>query len=606
MTRRLFATALATSTLVLLAVASPAVSLRPYMPQPVEFELAVDAGSIGAVRSAGAHGHDALVSRPLRAPRRFNLVGLRWQGATAEGLELELRVRREGGEWSAWLPLDADGDDGPDPGRGESVGTGVSSPLWAGEADWVQLRTSERLRGVRLEFVNTTGTATAAQRARTALRGAVSRGVLAVAAGLRLPGAHAADEPPTMVSRAEWGADTYCPPRGAPSYGEVKAAFVHHTVSANDYTRDQAAAAVLAICRYHRYTKGWDDVGYNFLVDRYGTIYEGRAGGVDQAVVGAQAQGWNAQTTGISNLGTFTSEGQTTEALDALARLIRWKLPLHGAPTAGTVTLTSAGGGTNRYGAGTPVVFERISGHRDGNLTACPGDALYAQLPYVRGRAGDGTPIANLPRSTLTASLSPALIRYGRRTRASGALTYRGGDPLAGQRVAVEEWAVTGWRVVAEATTQADGRFSAPVAPPGRRTLRVRYSGSELAGPATSRTAVVRVRARLRGSLAATRVTVHSSAVINGTLGPAKPWVRIALDRREGRRWRFVKVFRADATGGSFSRPYRFHRTGRYRFRPYFPGDWFNLRAAAAPLVVRVVAPPPANGGYPPAAPAGR
>ncbi len=127
------------------------------------------------------------------------------------------------------------------------------------------------------------------------------------------------------MPREDWGA-SQCPPRAAPEYGEVKVAYVHHTVNPNDYTREEAPAIVLGMCRYHRNSNGWNDIGYNFLVDRFGTIFEGRAGGIDQPVIGAQAQGYNAQSTGIANLGTFTSSGQTPEALDAMAALIRWKL----------------------------------------------------------------------------------------------------------------------------------------------------------------------------------------------------------------------------------------------------------------------------------------
>ena len=84
-----------------------------------------------------------------------------------------------------------------------------------------------------------------------------------------------------------------CPPRADPVYGEVQLAFIHHTVTANEYGPEDSAAMVLGICRYHRNTNGWNDIGYNFLVDRYGKIFEGRAGGIDEAVVGAQAQGYN-------------------------------------------------------------------------------------------------------------------------------------------------------------------------------------------------------------------------------------------------------------------------------------------------------------------------
>jgi uncharacterized protein with LGFP repeats len=260
----------------------------------------------------------------------------------------------------------------------------VSAPVWAGEADELQYRLSRPVPGLRIHFVNTTGSTTRAARAETALRGLTQR---AVAAATATEDAQAAGARPNIVPRAAWGGAS-CQPRRRPGYGAVKMAFIHHTVTASSYSPQQARAAVLAICRYHRNSNGWSDIGYNFLVDRYGTIYEGRAGGVDRAVVGAQAQGWNTESTGIANLGTFTSVPQTPQALSAMARIIRWKLPLHGQPTHGKVSIVSAGGATTRYQRGRAVVFNRVSGHRDGNKTSCPGNRLFAQLPELRRRLG--------------------------------------------------------------------------------------------------------------------------------------------------------------------------------------------------------------------------
>ena len=109
-----------------------------------------------------------------------------------------------------------------------------------------------------------------------------------------------------IITRSAWGGDSV-PPREAPLYGDVQLAFVHHTVTANDYAPEDSAGIVLGIARYHRNSNGWNDIGYNFLVDKYGQIFEGRAGGIDQPIVGAQAQGWNSHSTGISCIGTFTS-----------------------------------------------------------------------------------------------------------------------------------------------------------------------------------------------------------------------------------------------------------------------------------------------------------
>ena len=218
--------------------------------------------------------------------------------------------------------------------------------------------------------------------------------------------ASAQTAPPAIVPREQWGGDA-CPPRAEPAYGEVKFAFIHHTVSANDYGPEDSAAMVLGICRYHRNSNGWNDIGYNFLVDRYGTIFEGRAGGIAEAVVGAQAQGYNSQSTGIASLGTFSTAGQTEAGLRAIARLLGWKLAVHGVPPRGQVAVVSGGGSTNRYPAGSRVhVRAHLRPPRRQRAPPAPATACTPSCPAAR----DGRP-------------RPAARRHGRPPPARHAAT---------------------------------------------------------------------------------------------------------------------------------------------------------------------------------------
>ncbi len=360
--------------LILWAVA-PALSLTPYVPEAVDFEQrlpGVERVAQSAVRAAGEHADDGpvrFVSPVIEAPARFDLVGV-----AGELRPLEYRARPEGGEWTDWIET-ANGD-----------------PVYFGGADDVQVRSRDARPSGRLHYVNVSGTQTFADRLLNGARGAVNSALISLASVASTATAGAIPPQPDMVGRAEWGArrrEGGCRPRTDPAYGEVRAATVHHTVSANGYSRDEAPGIVLGICRFHRNGNGWNDIGYNFLVDRFGTIYVGRSGGVKKAVVGAHAQGYNSQTTGIASIGTHSSSPISDAAEDAFVSVIAWKLALHGAKAAGRTRLTSGGGDVNRFPSGKRVRVKRVFGHRRVNETECPGDKLNGILKRIRARAQD-------------------------------------------------------------------------------------------------------------------------------------------------------------------------------------------------------------------------
>ncbi|MER5505997.1 N-acetylmuramoyl-L-alanine amidase [Streptomyces sp. NPDC002766] len=190
---------------------------------------------------------------------------------------------------------------------------------------------------------------------------------------------------PRIITRRGWGANEGLRERGFVYTKKVKAAFVHHTASGNGYRCSQAASVIRGIYRYHVRSMGWRDIGYNFLVDKCGTIYEGRAGGVAKPVLGAHTLGFNTNSMGIAVLGTFGSAKPPAAALKAIARLTAWKLGLYGANPRGKTYLKSGGG--NLYRKGKNVRLNVISGHRDGFATDCPGRQLYRKLGTARTTA---------------------------------------------------------------------------------------------------------------------------------------------------------------------------------------------------------------------------
>jgi len=568
-------------------VAAPALSRAPYLPRAVDFELGVPGRleRTGGVRAVSATAAGARPSPVLRAPRRFDLLGLRWRGGAH--VRILVRVRRDGRRWSRWVPAAGADDHGPDGAPPLSA----SDPVWAGGADEVQLRLSRPLTGLKVHFVNVSGTATPTDRVETSIRRA-AHGAYALlapadarAASSSLPG-----QPP-IVPRSQWDPGNQCRPRVAPQYGRVDLAFVHHTVNANSYGPADSAAIVLAVCRYHRDSNGWNDIGYNFLVDRYGKIFEGRAGGIDKAVVGAQAQGYNSYSTGVSNIGDFTSVGETDAGIRSTARIIAWKLHLHGAPVEGKITETSGGGSLNAHPQGERIAFNRISGHRDGDATDCPGNALYAQLPEIRSLAARY--YASLPPVGPSLSLGalPPVVSYPAPVRLSGRLSLPDGSDPANRPIVVERRDSAGtFAPVAQTTTAADGTWRASLATNSSATYRATWSGDASHSPLSSSPAAVPVRAALTLRAAARHVKVGGAARLAGTVAPAKGLVRVVLSRRQpSGRYLVVLSRRVRVSAGRFTYRATLRARGLYRVSARTGTDSRNASGSSPSISLRAV-----------------
>ncbi|MBM2622910.1 N-acetylmuramoyl-L-alanine amidase [Actinoplanes sp. LDG1-06] len=189
-----------------------------------------------------------------------------------------------------------------------------------------------------------------------------------------------------MVTRAGWRANESIVKGVAEYTGPTQVFFVHHTATGNGYSCAQSAGIVRGIQAYQVRSRGWDDVGYNFLIDKCGTVFEGRRGGVGRTVLGAHTMGFNADASSIAVIGNYAGHGVTPRVKTVIAAVAAYKLGAYGNAPNGRVVLTSGGG--NRFPKGQRAALWRIAGHRDAGLTACPGNALYAQLPSIRAIAG--------------------------------------------------------------------------------------------------------------------------------------------------------------------------------------------------------------------------
>ncbi|GGO84676.1 hypothetical protein GCM10011584_02830 [Nocardioides phosphati] len=412
----------------------------------------------------------------------FGTVGVTWKpGTQIDESDIAVQARTfDNGSWSGWSTVHYEDAEGPDAGSPDALHARPGTdPLIVGAVDKVQTRvvTAPGVDPADLQMaVVAPGESSGTKQDAPAIAGSPSgspsegsssatlstdQGAVALQAATTTTVAR-----PTIYSRAQWGADESWR-RAAPLYGHIAAGFIHHTVNANNYTADQVPGIIRSIYAYHVKTKGWNDIGYNFLVDRFGRIWEGRYGGVDKDVVPAATQGYNSYSFAASAIGNYEEVQPSAATVDAYARLYAWKLSLKGI----------AADDTSQY-VGSKY-FQAINGHRDAGQTACPGKYLYAKIPSIRTAARNyqltgttPTPVAGTPRvPNLVGAAYPDLVA---RRASDGAAVVLPTGGLLGFSAPVTKG--TGW-------SKYDVKVISPdLNGDGISDMLVRYASTGLAG----------------------------------------------------------------------------------------------------------------------------
>lgn len=370
----------------------------------------------------------------------YGAVGVTWApGAQVDEEEISLQVRtRTGDQWSDWTAMEYHDDHDPDPDSPEAANSRPGTePLFVGEVDDVQV--SVETTGATLPddlsmAVVEPGEASREESETPAYVGSGESAPVegdAASGAMVLQAKRSTVSQPTIFSRAQWGADERIRDKSSLRYGTINGAFVHHTVNANDYTEAQVPGIIRSIYAYHVRSRGWSDVGYNFLVDRFGRIWEGRYGGVSKAVVGAHTLGYNEYSFAMSAIGNFDTVQPSEAMLKAYGQLFAWKLSLHDVDPA-----------SKRQKIGSSY-FQAINGHRDAGSTACPGKYLYAKLATIRTYAstptnGDPDPIkvgTGKLSSNLAGSAYPDLVVRNRANKRAYILPTEGLTAFGDRRV---------------------------------------------------------------------------------------------------------------------------------------------------------------------------
>ncbi|MGV0344327.1 N-acetylmuramoyl-L-alanine amidase [Corynebacterium lehmanniae] len=362
-----------------------------------------------AIRTQG--GEEEQVRRVVKEfsnDREFSIVGLTWTGE--RDIAAYVRSQKADGTWSEWFEMDP-----VDPQAGsDKFGT---EPIYVGRTKRIQVSTGnvDLLEGGR-------AVSDAPTTAKDIEAVFLDGGTGTAEGGIQPVADSYTQGMPKVVTRAQWGAGR----SSAPYYSEpTTAATVHHTAGSNNYSEAEAPGIVRGIWNYHANNLGWGDIGYHALVDKYGNIYEGRAGGMDRGPQGAHVGSFNQNTWGVSMLGDYQQAEPTPAALRAMGEIIGWKAAVAGFdPTGSSYHYAEGNFRGSKYAAGQGAMFNNINAHRDFHYNTCPGDNLYSKLPVIRataatkyrslggGRSGIGSVLDRLngddSTTTATSPVAPA------------------------------------------------------------------------------------------------------------------------------------------------------------------------------------------------------
>lgn len=373
------------SSLLLLSVPTRA-QTPPNDLKPVVTELAPTIFKPGAGQGATETGSEVVETNSLAAGTLFTDLMVRWQSTEPAGtaLQLDVRVSQDNTSWSRWASV-AQSDD---PLRyGEPADTHWSDPINAGAANFYQLRMTltrsddgarPTLSGLQVHTVDA--------RLPQGVVPQPSGGGSITGSGI---------ERPAYVSRTGWGnPQGESAPDAPPAYYTANHLVVHHTADANSLQPSEPnwGARVRAIWSFHTFSRGWGDIGYNWMIDPNGVIYAGRAGSTD---LSRDAVGFhdtaNYGSMGVSMLGTYTTAAPTKATQDSLVRLLAWKASQRNIDPLGRSYYYGCARSNYCAPFNSGAVVANISGHRQvtPGHTTCPGDKGMEVLQSVRQRVYD-------------------------------------------------------------------------------------------------------------------------------------------------------------------------------------------------------------------------